>query len=66
LNDFEDFGIPKSNVHFVLYGHETLAGEMYSNSFTLTGCDMLKIFNKKQVLLYSNYNFFKNCSDKLM
>jgi hypothetical protein len=45
LNDFEDFGIPKSNVHFVLYGHETLAGEMYSNSFTLTGCDMLKIFN---------------------
>jgi sortase (surface protein transpeptidase) len=59
LNDFEDFGIPKSNVHFVLYGHETLAGEMYSNSFTLTGCDMLKIFNKKQVLLYSNYNFKK-------
>jgi hypothetical protein len=51
LNDFEDLGIPKSNVHFFLVGNETVAGAMHHNPFTLNGADMLKIFNEKQVFL---------------
>ncbi|EFX67020.1 hypothetical protein DAPPUDRAFT_331476 [Daphnia pulex] len=50
INDFEDFGIPKSNIHFFLVGHETVAGAMHNNPFTLNGEKMLKIFSDKQSL----------------